>query len=121
MTTFERPRVLEGRTFKMRTGHGNLFMTVNFLEGKPVEVFAVVGKCGKSILAKTEAIGRLVSLCLQEGVEVTEVIKQLKGIAGEQPLAEGKGVVLSIPDAIGKLLEEVMKGGESDGNDRLSG
>ncbi|MBN1831884.1 MAG: vitamin B12-dependent ribonucleotide reductase [Deltaproteobacteria bacterium] len=102
----DRPDTLEGFTTKMPTGYGNLYVTVTEHEGKPFEVFATIGKSGKSTTAKTEAIGRLVSLALRSGVHVEHVIEQLKGIGGEHPIFQKGGLVLSIPDAIGRVLEK---------------
>jgi ribonucleoside-diphosphate reductase alpha chain len=81
-------------------------VTVTEHEGKPFEVFATIGKSGKSTTAKTEAIGRLVSLGLRSGVQVEHIIEQLKGIGGEHPIFQKDGLVLSIPDAIGRVLEK---------------
>ena len=103
----ERPRVLSGVTYKIKTGMGKLYITVNELNGKPFEVFATIGKSGKSVMAKTEAIGRMVSLVLRSGVSVYKVIDQLKGIGGEHPQANGEGLVLSIPDGIAQVLTEL--------------
>jgi ribonucleoside-diphosphate reductase alpha chain len=74
-------------------------------EGRPFEIFATIGKSGRSTTAKTEAIGRLVSLALRSGVTVDKVIDQLKGIGGEHPVFQEGGLVLSIPDAIARVLE----------------
>lgn len=101
----DRPETLEGFTTKMVTGYGNLYVTVTEYEGKPFEVFATIGKSGKSTTAKTEAIGRLVSLALRSGVDVEKIIEQLKGIGGEYPVFQKDGLVLSIPDAISRVLE----------------
>ena len=101
----ERPQTLEGFTTKVRTGYGNLYVTVTELEGRPFEVFAIIGKSGKSTTAKTEAIGRLVSLCLRSGIDVEKIVEQLKGIGGEYPVFQNDGLVLSIPDAIARVLE----------------
>jgi ribonucleoside-diphosphate reductase alpha chain len=102
----ERPETLNGFTTKISTGLGPLFLTVNELEGKPFEVFATIGRSGRSTTAKTEAIGRLVSLALRSGIEVKDIVKQLKGIGGEHPLPQKRGLILSVPDAIGQVLEE---------------
>ncbi|MDA8141297.1 MAG: vitamin B12-dependent ribonucleotide reductase [Desulfobacteraceae bacterium] len=101
----ERPETLEGFTTKIRTGYGQLYVTVTEFNGRPFEVFATIGKSGRSTTAKTEAIGRLVSLALRTGVEVTEIVNQLKGISGEHPIFQEGGLVLSIPDAIARVLE----------------
>jgi ribonucleoside-diphosphate reductase alpha chain len=105
MSEWERPEQLSGFTIKIKTGLGNVYITVNEQEGKPIEIFAIVGKSGQSLMAKTEAIGRLISLNLQNNVPVEEIVKQLKGIAGGSPLADKDGLILSIPDAIARVLE----------------
>ena len=108
----ERPEILEGFTSKMNTGYGQLYVTVTEYEGQPFEVFATIGKSGRSTTAKTEAIGRLVSLAFRSGVRVEKVVEQLKGIGGEHPVFQEGGLVLSIPDAIGRVLEKrYMKDG----------
>ncbi len=102
----ERPETLEGFTTKVVTGMGNLYVTVTEYDGKPFEVFATIGKSGKSTTAKTEAIGRLVSLALRSGVPVEKIVEQLKGICGEHPVFQKDGLILSIPDAISRVLEK---------------
>ncbi len=101
----QRPDVLYGFTQKVQTGLGTLYLTVNEVDGKPFEVFATIGKSGRSITAKAEAIGRLVSLALRSGIEVEEIVRQLKGIGGEHPVFQKKGLLLSIPDAVAWVLE----------------
>jgi ribonucleoside-diphosphate reductase alpha chain len=102
----DRPETLQGFTTKVVTGMGNLYVTVTEMDGKPFEVFATIGKSGKSTMAKTEAIGRLVSLALRSGISVDKIVEQLKGICGEHPVFSKDGLVLSIPDAISKVLEK---------------
>lgn len=101
-----RPETLAGFTTKVTTGMGNLYITVTEYDGKPFEVFAIIGKSGRSTTAKTEAIGRLISLCLRAGVNVKDIVDQLKGIGGEHPVFQKDGLVLSIPDAIARVLEK---------------
>jgi ribonucleoside-diphosphate reductase alpha chain len=111
-TVKERPETLPGFTTKIPTGLGRLYVTVTEHEGKPFEVFATIGKSGKSTTAKTEAIGRLISLALRSGVKVEDIVEQLKGISGEHHVFHEGGLVLSIPDAIGRVLEKnYMKDG----------
>ena len=100
-----RPDTLEGFTTRIKTGYGYLYVTVTEYDGRPFEVFATIGKSGRSTTAKTEAIGRLVSLSLRSGVEVGRIVDQLKGIGGEHPVFQEGGLVLSIPDAISRVLE----------------
>jgi ribonucleoside-diphosphate reductase alpha chain len=114
----DRPETLEGLTTKIRTGMGNLYVTVTEMNGRPFEVFATIGKSGKSTTAKTEAIGRLVSLALRSGVHVEKIIDQLKGICGEHPVFQKDGLVLSIPDAISRILEKHYLKGDQEGRRR---
>ena len=98
----------------MTTGMGALYVTVTEFEGRPFEVFATIGKSGRSTTAKTEAIGRLVSLALRSGVGVEKIVEQLKGIGGEHPIFQKDGLVLSIPDAISRVLEKRYLIGQPD-------
>ncbi|MBN1850156.1 MAG: vitamin B12-dependent ribonucleotide reductase [Deltaproteobacteria bacterium] len=102
----DRPETLTGFTTKILTGLGNLYVTITEMDGEPFEVFATIGKSGRSTTAKTEAIGRLVSLALRSGVKVEKIVEQLKGIGGEHPVFQKDGLVLSIPDAISRVLEK---------------
>ena len=108
-----RPEILDGFTARIKTGMGQLYVTVTEYEGQPFEVFATIGKSGRSTTAKTEAIGRLVSLALRSGVDVSQIVEQLKGIGGEHPVFQEGGLVLSIPDAISRVLEKHYLDGTS--------
>ena len=112
----DRPDIVYGFTQKVRTGLGELYLTVNEVNGKPFEVFATIGRSGRSITAKAEAIGRLVSLALRSGVHVSEIVKQLKGIGGEHPVFQKKGMLLSIPDAVSWVLENRYMQGATERN-----
>ena len=108
----DRPEVLEGVTQKIKTGYGNLYVTVNTLDGKPFEVFAQIGKSGYSTMADTEAICRLISLAFRSGVPVEMVIEQLKGIGGASPVFGSGGLISSIPDAIAHVLHKQFGNGK---------
>jgi len=101
----ERPHSLPSITDKIKTGFGNLYVTISYYGNKPFEVFASIGKSGYSTMADAEALGRLISLALRSGVEPQEVIYQIKGIGGAEPIFTEGGLVQSIPDAIAKVLE----------------
>ncbi len=107
----KRPEVMVGKTYRMKTGYGNLYITINDDEhGMPFEVFAIIGKSGGFFQEQSEAICRLSSLALRAGIRVEEVISDLKGIRGPMPIFTEKGTVLSLPDAIGRVLEEHVTG-----------
>lgn len=108
-----RPDVVSGKTYKVKTGYGALFVTVNDDEqGAPIEVFATLGKSGGFFQEQSEALCRLISTALRSHIKVEEIIKQLKGIRGPMPVMTNRGTILSLPDAIAQILEEhVTKGG----------
>ena len=102
-----RPDALIGKTYKIKTGYGNLYITINEDEiGRPFEVFATIGNSGGFFQEQSEAICRLVSLSLRSGIGVADVVDQLKGIRGPMPVMTERGTILSLPDAIGRILEE---------------
>jgi len=100
-----RPEALTGVTEKIRTGYGNLYVTVNVKDSRPFEVFAHIGKSGYTTMADTEAICRLISLALRSGVPVEQVIKQLRGIGGSSQIFANGARIFSIPDAIAQVLQ----------------
>ena len=104
----KRPRILEGKTVKIKLTTGNLYTTVNFDEkGKVIEVFLNLGKSGSEEKAFAEAIGRLISLYLQRGGDVREVIDTLKDIKGAYVVWQEGKPIYSVPDAVAKVLEEL--------------
>ena len=101
-----RPAVLSGFTEKIKTGYGNLYVTINVRDGRPFEVFAQIGRSGYTTMADTEAICRLISLALRSSVPVQQIIKQLRGIGGSAQVFSGGSRVFSIPDAIAQVLQK---------------
>ncbi len=114
----ERPQVLQGFTEKVRTGYGNLYVTVNILDGKPFEVFAQIGRSGYTTMADSEAICRLISLSLRSGIDVQQVIRQLRGIGGSLQTFSGGARIFSIPDAIAQVLSRRFS--KADSGDSLA-
>ncbi len=103
-TPRKRPSSLTGITDRIRTGHGTMFVTINFdEEGNPFEVFANLGKSGGSDSAYLQAIARLASMSLRAGVEPDQIVDQLRGITDE-PAWDGGTLVRSAPDAIAIAL-----------------
>jgi ribonucleoside-diphosphate reductase alpha chain len=112
----ERPNSLPSVTDKISTGFGNLYVTISYLNQKPFEVFTSIGKSGYTTMADAEALGRLISLALRSEVDPKDVISQLKGIGGSEPIFTEGGLVQSLPDAIAKVLERHF--GEAQNNSK---
>ncbi|HEY4490689.1 MAG TPA: hypothetical protein VI958_01770, partial [Acidobacteriota bacterium] len=70
----ERSEVLRGRTMKVPSPLGPVFVTLNENgSGRPFEIFVNIGKCGSDVAADAEAIGRLSSLVLHLPSAVSEL------------------------------------------------
>lgn len=106
----ERPEIMHGYTYKTKTSYGNLYITINEdEEGQPFEVFTQIGKAGGFFSANTEAISRLISLALRSNLNPEEIINQLKGIRDPSPTWTNNGIILSLPDAIAKILKKHLE------------
>lgn len=114
----KRPDVIRGSTRFMKTGCGNLYVTINEdEEGHLFELFTSMGKAGGCASSQSEAIGRLVSLAFRSNIEPDEVINQLKGISCHSPTWHKGGRILSCSDAIARALEKYRtKGGKGNGD-----
>ncbi|MFA5896507.1 MAG: hypothetical protein WC985_06330, partial [Thermoplasmata archaeon] len=100
-----RPDVITGRTQKILTGYGALYVTINEDDRGLFEVFAQIGRGGGYTASFTEGIARLVSLCLRSGVPVDEIIDQLEGIRSPRIAVDHGERVYSIPDAVAKAVK----------------
>ena len=109
----KRPEVLSGKVRLMKTGCGNLYVTITEDEhGNIFELFTSMGKAGGCASSQAEAIGRLVSLALRSNIDPEEIMKQLKGISCHEPSWAEGGRILSCSDAIGKALEKYLQRGK---------
>lgn len=106
-----RPRPLEahGITTQVKTDQGTLYVTINADEKGITEVFLNIGKSGGYSSGYCEAIGRLISVSLRAGLNLSVIIDQLKGIRTSTPTLNKGMFVYSVPDAVAKVLERYQK------------
>ena len=121
-----RSSCLSGITYRKSTPIGTAYITVNsdgVGSNDPFEVFVNVGKVGSDVAADAEGLGRLISLILRMPSPLTPkqrteaVVAQLAGIGSGRPMGFGKNRVMSLPDAVAKVLQEHIGGEEpNEGN-----
>lgn len=116
-----RPELLLGKTTQIKTGRGKLYITINEVRGVPFEVFLRIGKSGREDFAYGEALGRLISIAFRSGISVDLIIRQLRGISGDEPIWSAGRLVRSVPDAVSLVLKDLYgSGGEEDSTKRGS-
>ena len=113
----KRPEVLTGFTKKFKTGTGTLYVTVNVDEnGRPIEVFT--NASGSVAPAELEAIARLVSIALQYGIPLDEIVDQLVQpvdpvsykFSPEGLRSNAHGIALALKEAVSKGLNILGNG-----------
>lgn len=105
VTPRERPHKVNGATYRMVTGCGNLYVTINYDELGLFECFAAMGKAGGCAASQAEAVSRMISLALRSGVEPDAIAKQLKGVRCPAPGWTREGIIYSCADAIARAIE----------------
>lgn len=103
-TVRERPVSLKGWTYRMQTGCGPLYVTINEDDNGLFELFTTMGKAGGCAASQSEAIGRMVSLAWRSGVEPEQVVKQLLDISCHSHAGFGPNKMLSCADAVAKAI-----------------
>lgn len=109
MDKHKRPKITSGRTYKVTTGCGSIYITPCYDGDTLIEVFATLGKAGGCAHCQLEAITRSISLGLKYRIPADEYIRQLRGIRCPSAALDSGKEILSCPDAIVKVL-----GGEFD-------
>lgn len=114
-----RPETMDSKTGRFESGHGTFYLTVSFLDERPMELFITFSKPKPNLTkdqldyhvcfkAWAEALARSISLGLRRGVSIDEYILQLTAIScGHTHMQEG-GSLLSVPDAIAYGLKEIL-------------
>jgi ribonucleoside-diphosphate reductase alpha chain len=104
-----RPSLTQGMTIKMKTGCGNLYVTINEDDKGLCEVFTQMGKAGGCAASQSESVSRMVSLALRSGIEADAILRQLSGIRCPSPLWQNGEMILSCSDAIAKAMRQYVE------------
>ena len=98
--------VLEGKTIVIPSRDGKVYLTVNThpITEKPVEVFLSSAKSGSDVKAIYEGYGRVISLHLQNGGDIADIISTLLDINGKDTYFAKGWTLNSLPDLIAKGL-----------------
>ncbi len=113
LTPRKRAKITKGITERITTGCGYIYVTVNSDERGICEVFSSLGKAGGCASAQLEATCRLISLALRSGVDITSVVRQLRGIRCPSIAWEDGKSILSCADAIASVLEKHVSGDDN--------
>lgn len=104
----KRPKITEGETTRIRTGCGNLYVTLGWDGNFLTEVFAHLGKSGGCAMAQMEATTRLLSLALKYNVPLEEIVNELRLIRCPSPITTEDGEILSCADGIANILKSIQ-------------
>lgn len=103
------PTVLEGKTYRCRTGCGNVYVTINEDEGEPKQCFIRLGKAGGCASANMDVLGRMIGRLLRAGVPLADIASDLKGTRCNSPYGFGENEILSCADAVGTVLNAYLE------------
>ncbi len=108
-----RPRSVQGQTIQMPThAYGHLYFILNWVDGKPFEIFAYIGKSGSDHQATAEGVCRLASLAFRYGIDAMEVADQLRGIQSSTPEWSNGEQIKSLEDAVSKAIKQGLEEGD---------
>lgn len=109
----KRDKITTGTTERITTGCGKLYITINHNSNNGIiEVFAALGKSGGCAMVQNEAITRLISIGLQYGVPISEIIRQLTGLRCSSPAIDEGVDIPSCPHAIALALSRAVSEAE---------
>lgn len=109
-----RPEIVFGTTRQIATACGNMYITINSVDGKIYEAFIANGKAGTCARAMCETIGRLISIAIRKDADIKRVVKSIAGITCGVSNSER----LSCPDAIANELKRYLESLEKNKDDQ---
>lgn len=77
-------------SWEVLTPDGKMFVFIQEAEGKPVGITISIGKSGTAIAAWASCTSRLITLALEKGAGVNEIIEELSGLSAEKAVRISK-------------------------------
>jgi len=99
-----RPSDLNGKTFKIESACGSMYVTINLDNGDIFEIFANSGKSGSCSAAMTDALTKMISISLRAGVPAIEILDRLDNIRCPKSNSHK-----SCPEAIAEAMRRLMR------------
>lgn len=89
---------------RVETPDGTMFVHIMEEDNRPVEVKINIGKTGTAVRAWSDCVAELISLGMQKGANIYEILAAVCGISGDK-LAYSSGIpVTSGPDGVAQAI-----------------
>lgn len=103
-----RDALLHGKTLRVSVACGKMYVTLNNdKQGKPFEIFLRIGKMGSCTGCQMEALGRVITMALQAGVDIKKLAKQLQGLECPSTAIHNGALVKSCAHAVAVALSQI--------------
>lgn len=100
MSNSTEPEVLDVNSIKVSTPDGTMFFNIVEQHKKPCKVDIIIGKAGSSIQAWSQALARLITISLRNGVSIGRIAEEMAGINSDRIKHNGDKIIRSVPAAI---------------------
>lgn len=105
-TKIERPISVPGRTIRIETVCGHIYVIITHRDNKIFEIFVAMGGASSCQYSQLSALTVAITMGIRHGVPVSTYIKKLRGIQCLQPSFTDGKKYMSCADAIAQVLEK---------------
>jgi ribonucleoside-diphosphate reductase alpha chain len=111
----QRPKLVNSMTTRIKTGCGDLYVTIGYKGHQPMEILTKADKAGSCTVCQLEALTRSITLGLKFGIPLENYMEELRGLQCPNPNMFPKVErALSCPDGISKVMGEYLDGHKKD-------
>lgn len=101
MTDPKEPESIPVTSIRVVTPDGTMFVHIGEYDGGPKKVWLHIGKAGTSLSTWTDALGRVISLALRNGVKLSDVVEEISNIKTSRTRKAANGAYISSgPDGL---------------------